>query len=58
MTLAILAFQRGMWEAGADQPFPAHMPLRLGVALLLSLGLLWLSQRVFARLEGNFAQEL
>jgi ABC-2 type transport system permease protein len=58
VTLAILAFQRGMWEAGADQPFPAHMPLRLGVALLLSLGLLWLSQRVFARLEGNFAQEL
>jgi ABC-2 type transport system permease protein len=58
VTLAILAFQRGMWEAGATQPFPTHMPMRLGVAFLVSLGLLWLSQRVFARLEGNFAQEL
>jgi ABC-2 type transport system permease protein len=58
VTLAILAFQRGMWAAGADEPFPSHMPLRLGVALIVSLALLWGSQRVFARLEGNFAQEL
>jgi ABC-2 type transport system permease protein len=58
VTLAILAFQRGMWAAGADEPFPSHMPLRLGVALILSVVLLWGSQRVFARLEGNFAQEL
>jgi ABC-2 type transport system permease protein len=58
VTLAILAFQRGMWTAGAQEPFPAGMPLRLGIALLLSVGLLWVSQRVFARLEGNFAQEL
>jgi ABC-2 type transport system permease protein len=58
VTLAILAFQRGMWAAGADQPFPDHMPLRLGIALLFSCALLWASQRVFSRLEGNFAQEL
>jgi ABC-2 type transport system permease protein len=58
VTLAILAFQRGIWDAGADQPFPAHMPLRLGAALVVSFLVLWFSQRVFARLEGNFAQEL
>lgn len=58
VTLAILAFQRGMWEAGADQPFPDHMLLRLMIAMACSLALLWLAQRVFARLEGNFAQEL
>jgi ABC-2 type transport system permease protein len=58
VTLAILAFQRGMWTAGADQPFPSNMPLRLGIALAVSFALLWFSQRVFARLEGNFAQEL
>jgi ABC-2 type transport system permease protein len=58
VTLAVLAFQRGMWAAGADQPFPAHMPVRLGIAFLVSLALLWVAQRVFARLEGNFAQEL
>lgn len=58
VTLAILAFQRGMWVAGADDPFPSNMPLRLGIALVVSFALLWFSQRVFARLEGNFAQEL
>jgi ABC-2 type transport system permease protein len=58
VTLAILAFQRGMWAAGADQPFPAHMPIRMAVAFAFSLALLWAAQRVFARLEGNFAQEL
>jgi ABC-2 type transport system permease protein len=58
VTLAVLGFQHGLWEAGADQPFPSAMPLRMTVALLVSLALLWGSQRVFARLEGNFAQEL
>jgi ABC-type polysaccharide/polyol phosphate export permease len=58
VTLAILAFQEGIWTAGADQPYPSAMPSRLGIALLISFGLLWGSQRVFARLEGNFAQEL
>lgn len=58
VTLAILAFQRGMWAAGADQPFPPGMPLRIGIAFAFSLVLLWVAQRVFARLEGNFAQEL
>jgi ABC-2 type transport system permease protein len=58
VTLAVLAFQRGMWEAGAHEPFPSHMALRLGIAFLCSVALLWGGQRVFARLEGNFAQEL
>lgn len=58
VTLAILAFQRGIWMAGADEPFPANMPLRLGIALVVSVLFLWLAQRVFSRLEGNFAQEL
>lgn len=58
VTLAILAFQRGMWAAGADQPFPDHLPMRLGIALAVSALLLWVAQRVFSRLEGNFAQEL
>ena len=28
------------------------------VCLLIGVVLLWLAQRLFARLEGNFAQEL
>jgi ABC-2 type transport system permease protein len=58
VTIAVLAFQRGMWVAGPENAFPDHMALRLGVALAVSFVLLWISQRVFARLEGNFAQEL
>jgi ABC-2 type transport system permease protein len=58
VTLAILAFQRGMWAAGADQPVPTHLPLRLVIAFAFSIALLWVAHRVFARLEGNFAQEL
>lgn len=58
VTLAVLAFQRGMWVGGADQPFPDHLGLRLLAATAVSVLLLWAAQRVFTRLEGNFAQEL
>ena len=58
VTLAVLGFQRGMWMAGANEPFPSHLGERMVVATVVSLVLLWVAQRVFARLEGNFAQEL
>lgn len=31
---------------------------RLGAVIVFSAGLIWLAQRVFARVQGNFAQEL
>jgi ABC-2 type transport system permease protein len=31
---------------------------RLGAVIVISMALVWLAQRVFARAEGNFAQEL
>lgn len=58
ITLAVLGMQRALWAAGADKPFPPYLAERLGVALLIGIVLLWLAQRLFARLEGNFAQEL
>ncbi len=58
VTLAVLAFQRGAWVRGADQPFPTDMGLRLVIATATCVVLLWLAQRIFARAEGNFAQEL
>lgn len=58
VTLAVLGFHRAFWAAGADQPLPDHFALRLWIALGLSLLLVWVGQRVFARLQGNFAQEL
>ena len=56
VTLAILGFQRSLWAAGIDQPYPVHLMIRLAVAALI--GIIFGAHRVFARLEGNFAQEL
>ena len=58
VTVVILLFQRSMWRAGEGQEFPPDLDLRLFFALVVSLVLIWIGQRVFARLEGNFAQEL
>lgn len=58
VTLAVLGMQRAMWVAGTDEPFPDGLGTRLVIALLVGSVLLWLSQRLFNRLEGNFAQEL
>jgi ABC-2 type transport system permease protein len=58
ITLAVMGMQRAMWVAGSDQPMPTHLGIRLLIALGIGLVLLWLAQRLFTRLEGNFAQEL
>ncbi len=58
VTLAVLGFQRAFWSAGSDTPLPDHFALRLWTALGVSLVLLWLGQRLFTRIQGNFAQEL
>lgn len=59
VTLIVLGFQKAVWVAGADQTLgAAELATRLGIAGVLSLVLLWVAQRVFAKLEGNFAQEL
>lgn len=72
VTVAVLTFQHGLWRAGSH-PFvtgtgaakvthitywPPDLDLRLIVVLVVSAALVWVAQRVFARLEGNFAQEL
>ncbi len=58
MTLVVFAFHRAFWVAGDGEPFPSDLSPRFAVALVVSLVLLWVAQRVFARLQGNFAQEL
>jgi ABC-2 type transport system permease protein len=58
IAVSILAMQRTFWVAGADAPTPDNLGLRLVVMLGVGLALLWIGQRVFSRLEGNFAQEL
>lgn len=58
MTLAVLGFQHTFWVEGDGQPVPPNLALNLTVSLLVGLVAVWVAQRVFARLQGNFAQEL
>jgi len=64
MTLVIMGFQKTFWVA-ADKEiaqgkllFPGHLVPALGIAFGVGLVFLWLCQRIFARLQSNFAQEL
>jgi ABC-2 type transport system permease protein len=72
MTVVIIGFQKVFWVAG-DKPiaraaafgpgnpnpneFP-HLMTRMGVIFIVGLVLLWGAQRLFTRLQGNFAQEI
>jgi ABC-2 type transport system permease protein len=69
MTPIVLAFQRGIWMAGSHPavingnvipatPWPPDLDLRLAIIGLVGLVALWIAQRIFARVQGNFAQEI
>lgn len=58
--LAILAlsYQRALWPGGSQAAFPPDLGLRLAAVVAASVLVLWVGERVFTRLSGNFAQEL
>ncbi|WP_426623239.1 ABC transporter permease [Leifsonia sp. McL0607] len=64
VTIAVIGMQKALWAGGLEgtgatqQAWPDQLGLRLVIMLGVSLVLLWLSQRAFARLQGNFAQEI
>jgi len=59
ITLAVLGMQRAFWHApGVDTTYPSMMLLRMGIAFVVGLVCLVIAQRVFSRLEGDFAQSL
>jgi len=58
VTLAVLAFHKAFWMAGAESAYPEFLLMRIGIALAVGLLFIVFSQFVFARLQGNFAQEL
>jgi ABC-2 type transport system permease protein len=62
MTNIVSGFHRAIYRhihvAGNQVLYGGPILERLAVVLVGSLILLWLSQRVFARAQGNFAQEL
>lgn len=58
ITLAVLGFQEAFWsEASNGVPLP-HLALRMLIAGAIGLLALFGAQRVFSRLQGDFAQEL
>jgi ABC-2 type transport system permease protein len=58
VTAAVLGLQEGLWVAGTDAPRPEDLGTRLVVMLALGVAAMWAGQRVFSRLESDFAQEL
>lgn len=71
ITVAVIAFQRATWLTGPTVNdelsergialtswYPPDLDLRLIITFAVGLILLWLAHRLFARLQGNFAQEI
>jgi ABC-2 type transport system permease protein len=60
LATVVFAFQRFFWPQGKGTSFDFEGQLypRLLVLIAFSTLLLWFAQRVFARAQGNFAQEL
>lgn len=64
VTSVVIAMQKALWSAGStatgefQQSWPPDLGWRLLITLAVSLVLLWVAQRIFSRLQGNFAQEL
>ncbi len=60
MAPVVFSFQKFFWPqgAGTSYEFDGNVYGRLGLMLLAGLAFLWLAQRIFAKAQGNFAQEL
>ena len=63
VTTAVLAMQKALWAGGlppgSPQPvWPPSLVPTLFITLAVSIVLAWIGQRIFSRLQGNFAQEL
>jgi ABC-2 type transport system permease protein len=60
MASVVFSFQEFFWPQGhgTGYEFSGDVYGRLGILLVVGLAFLWFAQRVFARAQGNFAQEL
>jgi len=58
LTLAVLGFHKAFWGAGTPADYPPELGLRMLIAGVVGVVLLVIAQKVFTRLQGNFAQEL
>ena len=60
MAPVVFSFQKFFWPQGegTEYEFAGNVYGRLGVMLVVGVAFLWLAQRIFAKAQGNFAQEL
>ncbi|MFJ6653177.1 ABC transporter permease [Microbacterium sp. NPDC091313] len=58
LTLAVLGFHRAFWGAGTPADYPPHLGLRMFVAGVIGVVLVFIAHKAFTRMQGNFAQEL
>ncbi len=58
VTLSVLSFHRAFWVAGSSLPQPLQLGERMAVSFLVGCVVLWLCQRLFSKLQSNFAQEI
>ena len=58
ITLGVLGFRKAFWGAGTPADYPDDLLLRMLIAGIIGVVLLYISHRVFTRLQGNFAQEM
>lgn len=58
VTLAVLGFQEAFWTEASGGVSPDYLALRMLIAGAVGLVLLLGAQRIFNKLQGNFAQEL
>jgi ABC-2 type transport system permease protein len=60
MAPVVFSFQKFFWPQGegTQYEFSGNVYGRLGIMLAVGLVFLWLAQRIFAKAQGNFAQEL
>lgn len=58
ITLAVLGFQDALWADGSNGVMPPYLAMRMLIAIGVGLLFLIFAQRVFARRQGDFAQEL
>lgn len=58
VTLAVLGFQKALWAEGSNGVMPPYLGMRMLIAIIIGLIFLIFAQRVFARRQGDFAQEL
>ncbi|MCL2470171.1 MAG: ABC transporter permease [Propionibacteriaceae bacterium] len=58
ITLAVMGTQRVVWDPTPAYPWPSHLALRMLIVWVIGLAAVFLAQRLFNRLQSNFAQEI